>query len=456
MKTVSRKLLPYQVWAVNQLEYKPGLFLPCGTGKTLTAIRYVVKHHLLPALVICRRDDMLTWTTELGNENFRDGVLAIRKFRELPLEIPSWTLITYDRVKKLRGPISNANFKVVLVDESYMIKRWKAARTKSVVGATKTIPCRIAMTATPSTNDVGDVFTQALFMDRGRTFGTSYWDFRNRYYLQLPHGGWCLKHGAKEEILNKFKHLAITIDAGDVLDLPPVRRLIKSTPISGAQKRIQRSILEEWEYQLKDRPVVELNYVISQIAKLRQVASGFIYGDSGNAYWMKCHKLSLLKELVVNPDLLGNKPKLVIWCAFTAEIDRIVDMFSGLGILSVAFYGKKNKDAARLEFKKSDQVQLFVGQADSGIGMNELVVADTAIYFSNSYRVLSRKQSEGRLLRKGSERHKSITYYDLVTEDTIDVQVLKKLQEGVSLADFVLRRLREGLRPTQIFRSQSC
>ena len=97
-----------------------------------------------------------------------------------------------------------------------------------------------------------------------------------------------------------------------------------------------------------------------------------------------------------------------------------------------------------LEDRDNKQTRIFVGQVDGGVGLNELKVASVAIYFSNSRKVLSRRQSEGRIRRRGSEIFKEITYYDLLTEDTIDVHILKSIKKSVSLADYILAEIRKG------------
>lgn len=443
-----RKLMPHQSWCLKQIAHKPGVFLPCGAGKTLVVIRYIVKHSLFPALIVCRKDDVLTWRTELENEGFlKDNVSIVKK--EYPASYRKWTIVTYDKLKNIESkPIILNDFQVAVADESWMIKRWKARRTKILIRRTKRIPHRIAISATPTTQDISDVFTQSLFMDSGVTFGDSYWGFRNKYYVQLPHGGWALRKGAKETILKKFEKLSITID--DPIKIP-TRRLIKSCPVSGSQRRMQERLLKDWEYQLTGGGIIELKYVISQLGKLKQVASGFIYDEGGVAHWMKSYKLDLLKKLVTNPDMLGAKPKLVIWCAFIAEIEKIHTMFNQLGVKAVTFYGKSKKNDSRKHFKTDPKTRLFIGQVDSGVGMNELGIADTAIYFSNSPRVLSRKQSEGRLKGKRSV-HKHVTYYDLVTDGTADWETLRNLQNGVSLSDYVLQELRNGQQLSNILR----
>ncbi len=444
-----RKLMPHQKEALNFLKTHRGqacLFLACGTGKTLVAIKYAQQH--LPVLIICRRDDFLTWQQELTLENIsKKDIFFIESSKQVLLPKPKWVIITYDliRNKRIAMYIKSRQWQIVIADESHSIKRWKALRTKKVIKITRHISRRIVMTGTPITNDPGDVFTQCLFVDEGKLFGSSYWSFRNTYYIQSG-PGWYLRHNSKKRIISKLKSLAFHVREDDVLTLPPIRRLIKAVPMSGQQRRYYKKIIEDWEIQLPKQEIIELNQVIAQLTKLRQVASGFIYDKNHKPVWLKAPKLKLLKELLISENYLAHKPKIVIWCSHTAEIIAIAQLAQKLSIGIVTFYGskRKDKDEARKRFYKNKHIKLFIGQSDSGIGMNELVVADTAIYYSNSFKVVSRQQSEARIRRRGSEAHKIITYWDLISENSIDEHILKSLRSHISLANYILSKIREG------------
>jgi len=237
--------------------------------------------------------------------------------------------------------------------------------------------------------------------------------------------------------------------------LPPKRSVLKSVMMTPAQKKYYYQALHEWEIQLEDAEsdVFEINQVIVQLSKLRQIASGFLYlpdeqdSTKRQVIWFESSKLKLLKELLTSEDYLKDKPKIVIWCAFTAEIQKIAKMAKEHKIKAVTFYGsnsiKKNK--ARKDFKLDSTIRLFIGQVDSGVGMNELVVADTAIYFSNSHKVVSRQQSMRRIRRRGSEIHRQITYWDLVTEGSVDLMILKTVKQSMSVAHTILTQLKKGV-----------
>jgi len=452
--------MPHQQKALDFLHERNGqaaLFLACGTGKTLIAIRFILEHNLLPALILCRRDDYYTWQQELASEGISESnIQFIHSSLQELVPHPVWTLCTYDLVrnKRIYTYIRNYQWRCTVADESHTIKRWRAQRTKMTIRATRHIPCRIAMTGTPITNDPGDVFTQCLFVDDGRLFGSNYWNFRSTYYVQSG-PGWYLRHNAKRIIVNKLQSLAYHVDVDDVLNLPPVRHFVKAVPMSGQQRRYCKKILEEWELELPNYEVIEINQVVAQLTKLRQVASGFVYNKKHKPVWLKSPKLKLLKELLTSEDYFGSKKKIVIWCSHTAEIRQIYRLvtreLNQQAMLFTSSVGSKNKLRARQMFLKEDSIRFFIGQVDSGVGMNELAVSDTAIYFSNSFKVASRQQSEARIRRRGSEKHKAITYVDLVCEGSIDEHILKSLQAHRNIANYILSRLREKRRISTIF-----
>ena len=86
--------------------------------------------------------------------------------------------------------------------------------------------------------------------------------------------------------------------------------------------------------------------------------------------------------------------------------------------------------------KKDPYTKFLVGNpATGGYGLN-LTEADTVIYYSNSYDLTVREQSEDRAHRKGQT--KSVTYIDLVMTGTIDEFILKALNNKKRMSAQVL------------------
>lgn len=462
MPSDKRPLKPHQIEAskfIRRLNGQAGIFMAPGTGKTLVAIRYAALY--LPALVLCRRDDILTWLTELENEGVKPGRILVIDSTESAQQswrdhntMADWTICTHDLVKSqfVYQLINASPWATVIVDESHTIKRWGSDRTQAILSATRHIPRRLALTGSPITNDPLDVFSQGFFIDNGKTFGVKEWDFLNRYYLKSG-PGWYIRKGAKETISKLLSKIGMHVHEDDVLKLPPIREVMKAAPMSTEQEKVYNQVLDEWEYQIEQgTEPIEINHVTVQLAKLRQIAGGFLYHPNGKEpVRLPCPKLEMLKSMLDDPEALGRKKKIVVWAAHTDEIRRIAEEVK---YKSVTFFGsdRKQKEAARKSFRDDPTIRLFIGQVDAGVGMNELVVADTAVYYSNSFKAVSRQQSTRRIRRIGSEHHRVITYWDLVTEGSVDPLVLASVQSCMDVATVILEKLKRGQKVSKVLK----
>lgn len=417
-----------------------------GTGKTLVGIRIA----RLPCLVICRRDDYLTWRLQLEEEEEPSNSIWYLEYadQELPkIGDHSWFIVSYDLAKNPRISlwIRASLFAQVIADECHYLKRWASKRTKSIVRSNAQIPRRLGMSGSAITNSPIDLFSQCLFVDGGKTFGKNEWLFKHEYYIHEGFG-WYLKRNSKDRIAQKLKNIAYYVHEDEVMKLPPPMTIIKGVPMTGQQRRMYEQVLNDWEAEIEGK-VVEYDQVVVQLQKLKQLASGFIYDEQGKPVYVKCRKYDWLFDILKDPDQLGNKPKVVVWGSFTAELEYMARMAVEKKINHVSFYGKisrKKREEARFRFRDDPDCRLFFGQVDRGVGMNELIGADTAVYMSNSHKVVSKQQSKRRIRRKGSEIHERITYYECVTEGTVDLPLLRSIGTAMNLADMIFRELKKG------------
>ena len=78
---------------------------------------------------------------------------------------------------------------------------------------------------------------------------------------------------------------------------------------------------------------------------------------------------------------------------------------------------------------------LVANPRTGGYGLN-LTVSPTIIYYSNSYDLEVRMQSEDRIHRIGQTS--KATYIDLVAKKTIDENIIKALKTKINLASTIL------------------
>ena len=109
-----------------------------------------------------------------------------------------------------------------------------------------------------------------------------------------------------------------------------------------------------------------------------------------------------------------------------------------LGDSAVAYHGDVTNDLREVavqRFQNDPKIKYFIGQPQSGgIGLT-LTAAHYAIYYSNSFDLETRLQSEDRCHRIGTT--KNVTYIDLESPKTIDTKIIRALRDKKNLADYI-------------------
>jgi SNF2 family DNA or RNA helicase len=153
-------------------------------------------------------------------------------------------------------------------------------------------------------------------------------------------------------------------------------------------------------------------------------------------------KIAELLEVLEETD-----EKAIIWASFVPEIHQIVDaLLRVYGTQSVvAYYGGINKDGradAIKRFTEDPDCRFFVTNQQTGsVGLN-LTAATLAVYYSNSFSLEDRLQSEDRCHRTG-QKH-AVTYVDLVMNLPVEKDVIAALKSKKSLATFIADKISEN------------
>jgi SNF2 family DNA or RNA helicase len=133
--------------------------------------------------------------------------------------------------------------------------------------------------------------------------------------------------------------------------------------------------------------------------------------------------------------------KAIIWANYQRDIENIVDEITdkyGSGSV-VSYYGltpqEDRQDNIR-KFQNNPECRFLVGTPQTGGYGITLTQANTVIYYSNGYDLEKRLQSEDRAHRIGQK--KTVTYIDLICEDTVDEKIVKALRDKINIASEVM------------------
>ena len=100
------------------------------------------------------------------------------------------------------------------------------------------------------------------------------------------------------------------------------------------------------------------------------------------------------------------------------------------------FIGPAEIAFTRIFFLPKSLAKYFVGNTQTGGYGLTLTAASNVIYYSNSYDLEKRLQSEDRAHRIG--QHKPVTYVDLIAEKTVDEKIIKALRKKINIASEVM------------------
>jgi SNF2 family DNA or RNA helicase len=134
--------------------------------------------------------------------------------------------------------------------------------------------------------------------------------------------------------------------------------------------------------------------------------------------------------------------KVIIWASYTHNILEIYQALSkayGGGSAATYYGATEGEDRQKVVTKFQDpnsELRFFIGQPKTGGYGLTLTEASTVIYYSNSYDLEIRLQSEDRAHRIGQT--KSVTYIDLISPKTIDEKIVEALRGKIDIATHVL------------------
>lgn len=339
---------------------------------------------------------------------------------------------------------------LLALDESHAFKNPNSKRTRRATIIGEYAFARRILSGTPITQSPFDAFAQFTFLDERILNQPSFLAYKHRYgeftkeYVhrgKKPDGSAKLIEyeqltsyanlGELESLITPYCHRALK---SECVDLPEKIYTIRLTHLSSAQKQyynrlkeqgllllseveqgkpckmpLDPDVLEESELaerivNPKDRLIIKIKLTL--MMRLQQIAGGFFTDDEKTITAIDStpnpRQVATL-ELVQNALAYGGK--VIVWAQFRPELVYLSKFLSEHAAPTVLVYGGQTKSArteAIERFKDpSSADRILIAHARSaGTGLN-LTVARTSIYYSKSYSVALRLQSEDRIHRIG-------------------------------------------------------
>jgi len=333
---------------------------------------------------------------------------------------------------------------LVAVDESTTIKNPKAKRTKNIINIGSRAAYRRVMTGSPITKSPMDLYSQCAFLGPFMLGHGSFYSFQGRYAkivrrtLGSHSFNQIVGYQNLDELSSKLDAFSYRILKKDCLDLPEKLYIRRNVELTDEQAIAYKQMKDNAVALLdKGAGLVTAQNVLTQMLRLQQICSGFVKSDDGQIEKLSTNKLSELMSA-----LEETSGKVIIWAVFVEDLKAIEKAIAEqYGEDSVAVYAgnthPEERQAIVLQFQDPDSpLRFFVGQSRTGGYGLTLTEASTVIYYSNSFDLEVRLQSEDRAHRIGQK--KNVTYIDLVTENTVEEKVLKALRDKINIASEVM------------------
>lgn len=380
-------LFDHQQEAVDNLKDGSILRGGVGSGKSLTAIAYVIQKHLkndiskmnLYIITTARKRDTNDWDEEVSK------YLGVKDDPIVMQSVYGYTVDSWNNIKKYKH-VRNAFF---IFDEQRLVG--SGAWVKSFLEIAKSNKW-ILLSATP-----GDTWMDYIPVFIANGF------YKNRTAFIREHVKYCrfVKYPKVERYLNTgilLKHKnEITVD------MPYERKTIshhKDVFVKHDKDKMKKLVKERWNIY-DDAPIKDAAELFRLMRKLN------------NSDKDRIHKLK---------ELYTKHKKIIVFYNFNYELEILRDFCKKEKINYSEWNGHKHQDIPRTN------TWIYLVQYTAGAEGWNCVSTDTVVFYSLNYSYKVMKQSSGRINRMNT-KFVDLYYYYFKSKAMIDMAIDKALKD---------------------------
>ena len=438
----------YQKRAIDKVvdQTHVGLFLDMGLGKTvitLTAINRLMyeEFEVSRVLVIApKRVAEDTWTREHAKWDHLQHLkvsrilgTASQRMNALKADKDVYVIGRDNVVWLIEALAPNWPFDMVVIDELSSFKNPQAKRFRALRKVMPRVSRVVGLTGTPSPNGLMDLWAELYLLDRGERLERTLGAYREKYFKPGARScyvvfKWLPVKGAEKRIRDRISDICVSMSAADYLTLP--ERIDNVIPVSLSKKELAtyRKMEEEQLLELGDDDMIVALNAAAVMTKLLQIANGSVYTASGAVERIHSAKLEALEEIIDTTD----SPVLVFY-SFRHDLGAILGAIEGARTL------EGPQDIA--DWNDGKIRVLLAHPASVGYGLNLQDGGHTIVWYGLTWSLELYQQANARLYRQGQE--KPVIIHHLITEGTVDEQVMRALQAKDTSQAALLAALKE-------------
>lgn len=463
--------LGHQTTALNRADRREAfaLFMEQGTGKTwvtlaeaedffsrgeisgllIVALNGVHRNWIereIPAHLSVPHVCLLWESSKSKTRHFTQSLIAFRRTPTTHLRIVAINVETFSRPPNdainLAEEFLASGTILMAVDESDTIKAPGATRTRVLWRLGRKAKFRRILTGTPLTETPLNAYAQFKFLSPVLLGFNNYANFKGYFAEWRAHE---TVNGNRYEEIVRYRNLdelKTLIDANsfavrkkDCLGIPDKTFQVRPVELSEETMRLYRAAKKKLIIECRTGTLT-FAHALTRLTRLSQFAGGYFVTDDDptpRPLSVRNPKIDSLRAYVND---LPADVKTIVWCRFVHEA---VAVAASLGAEAVRYWGEIS-DSARSEavnrFQAAAGPRYFVGTQKAGGRGLTLTAATQVVYFSNSFSLADRLQSEDRPHRIG--QHNVVTYTDLLATGTIDERMYSDLTAKRELSDLFM------------------
>lgn len=434
---------PYQLQAfltVRDLDYS-AIFHEQGLGKTKIAVDlmlYWLKHRDIDTVMVVTKKQLVkNWENELAvHTHIKPKVLSSNKVDNFyvfnsaaKVVIANFEALSTDKERvKLFLKCRNV---AIIIDESTKLKNPDAQLTKDFFELADLFKIRTIMTGTPVANRPYDIWAQIYFLDKGRSLGADFAEFKRHTDLSN-------KLVNDDEARELFESTVAGIF--EKISAFTVRETKKSCAIALPQKvyesvytdfeptqyRMYRTVLHELEIEVKrdgEAVVDDDSVALKRLLRLLQITSNpKLLHETYAAISGKEQELtSRLEEICSVGD------KCIVWSNFIENIDHFCEKFKRYNPCKI--HGSmtiEDRNASVAKFKADPSCMVLFATPQAAKEGLTLTVANHIIFYDRGFNLDDYLQAQDRIHRISQK--KTCYIYNFITRRSIDEWIDKLIQ----------------------------
>ena len=467
-----------------------GILLDPGMGKTKVILDYIYLMKFFKALVVCPKPLMFVWEDEIPKHRPELGVYLV-KTTDWSIEGPAIgatsgvIVMNYTKAALLKTQLSTVGFNFIYLDE-FLIKNAETQRTQAMLQLAQNIPYRSGGSGTLINNTPLDAFYPIKYL-QPCLVGGNFKHFQNEYTHKVELKGQFYPNGKPKELIVGFKKqkevksilesCCIVMTKDEWLTLPAKHIHDIVVPMSAEQDQAYDLLSRNYYLRLSDGDDIEVDNPLVMLAKLYQIANGFVYINQETPgvvaaellaqelpksaktkqrtfFFDEQPKVEALRNLLTRtiPGL-----KAIIWFNLSAEFTLISALLDELEVNYLTIRGGEKDVGGKVRtFNRTPSVTYLLCQAKSvnygitvmGTKSKDLETENiealpdietcvyTEVFYSLSFSLEVLLQQMDRIHRIGQEHE--CDYYRIITDCPVEEKIVNALGKKLQLKEEML------------------